>query len=305
MPGKPREGEVKGNKIEDQGQSFVRSYSVRTRRSVACHEKELPGTSEVFDCRVEAKSRNGGGKNENISAPPLPPRTRFSPISKAPPQPAVRQSKLTSDSKASKMAVSSESGDSGLQSDASSVRSSSLVSSCSSGLEELLAEEQKLKSSRIQRQLDTIQMQKEQLVKDMVRNEALGRELRVRLASVLTTRDMAKLGTFLGEQEKVVLLLLSLNSRLERAEEEAEKAGSLTDWEKESRRKAREEINDRLGEAGGLRGLNDHRLLQVLEMLEGRGLGEERDLLLTFVSTKEALLRVKNTCEQLERSIMT
>ena len=80
-------------------------------------------------------------------------------------------------------------------------------------------------------------MQKEQLVKDMVRNEALGRELRVRLASVLTTRDMAKLGTFLGEQEKVVLLLLSLNSRLERAEEEAEKAGSLTDWEKESRRK--------------------------------------------------------------------
>ena len=299
MPGRPREGEVKGNKIEDQGQSFVRSYSVRTRRSVACHEKELPGTSEVFDCRVEAKSRNGGGKNQNISAPPLPPRTRFSPISKAPPQPAVRQSKLTSDSKAS------ESGDSGLQSDASSVRSSSLVSSCSSGLEELLAEEQKLKSSRIQRQLDTIQMQKEQLVKDMVRNEALGRELRVRLASVLTTRDMAKLGTFLGEQEKVVLLLLSLNSRLERAEEEAEKAGSLTDWEKESRRKAREEINDRLGEAGGLRGLNDHRLLQVLEMLEGRGLGEERDLLLTFVSTKEALLRVKNTCEQLERSIMT
>jgi len=59
-----------------------------------------------------------------------------------------------------------------------------------------------------------------------------------------------------------------------------------------------------LGEAGGLRSLNDHRLLQVLEMLEGRGLGEERDLLLTFVSTKEALLRVKNTCEQLERSII-
>merc|ERR1711879_845521 len=107
---------------------------------------------------------------------------------------------------------------------------------------------------RIQRQLDTIQMQKEQLVKDMVRNEVLGRELRLRLASVLTTRDMAKLGTFLGEQEKVVLLLLSLNSRLERAEEE-------------------------VGEAGSLRSLNDHRLLLVLEMLEGRGLVEERDSL--------------------------
>ena len=203
-----------------------------------------------------------------------------------------------------KKVVSESGGDSGLQSDASSVRSSSLVSSCSSGLEELLADEQKVKVGRIQRQLDTIQMQKEQLVKDMVRNEVLGRELRLRLASVLTTRDMAKLGTFLGEQEKVVLLLLSLNSRLERAEEEAEKAGSMTDWEKESRRRAREEIKERLGEAGSLRSLNDHRLLLVLEMLEGRGLLEERDSLLTFVSTKEALLRVKNTCEQLERSIL-
>ena len=211
--------------------------------------------------------------------------------------------KTKHDMSKSKMVVSESGGDSGLQSDASSVRSSSLVSSCSSGLEELL-DEQKVKVGRIQRQLDTIQMQKEQLVKDMVRNEVLGRELRLRLASVLTTRDMAKLGTFLGEQEKVVLLLLSLNSRLERAEEEAEKAGSMTDWEKESRRRAREEIKERLGEAGSLRSLNDHRLLLVLEMLEGRGLVEERDSLLTFVSTKEALLRVKNTCEQLERSIL-
>merc|ERR1719327_266506 len=125
-----------------------------------------------------------------------------------------------------KKAASENGGDSGLQSDASSVRSSSLVSSCSSGLEELLADE------------------------------------------------------------------------------EAEKAGSMTDWEKESRRRAREEIKDRLGEAGSLRSLNDHRLLLVLEMLEGRGLVEERDSLLAFVSTKEALLRVKNTCEQLERSIL-
>ena len=296
----------KENKVEEQ--PFVRSYSVRTRRSVEGQEKEL---AAAWEHAKEAKSRNSVRKNENLSsAPPLPPRTRFSPLSPAP-QPAVRQSKLSSDSKECekpvsnlKKSLSESGGDSGLQSDASSIRSSSLVSSCSSGIEELLAEEQKLKSGRIQHQLDTIQMQKEQLVKDMVRNEALGRELRVRLASVLTTRDMAKLGTFLGEQEKVVLLLLSLNTRLERAEEEAEKAGSLTDWEKESRRKAREDLKDRLGEAGGLRSLNDHRLLQVLEMLEGRGLGEERDLLLTFVSTKEALLRVKNTCEQLERSII-
>ena len=64
------------------------------------------------------------------------------------------------------------------------------------------------------------------------------------------------------------------------------------------------EIKERLGEAGSLRSLNDHRLLLVLEMLEGRGLLEERDSLLAFVSTKEALLRVKNTCEQLERSIL-
>ena len=70
---------------------------------------------------------------------------RFSPLS-APPQPAVRQSKLSNDSEECKPVnklkkAVSESGDSGLQSDASSVRSSSLVSSCSSGIDELLVEE--------------------------------------------------------------------------------------------------------------------------------------------------------------------
>merc|ERR1711890_431 len=88
------------------------------------------------------------GMNQNLSAPPLPPRNRFSPIL-SPPQPAVRQSKLSNDLKPFerklKKAVSESGGDSGLQSDASSIRSSSLVSSCSSGIDELLAQDQKLK----------------------------------------------------------------------------------------------------------------------------------------------------------------
>lgn len=44
--------------------------------------------------------------------------------------------------------------------------------------------------------------------------------------------------------------------------------------------------------------------VQVLELVEGLGLVEERDLLLTYVSTKEALLRVRSTCHQLQRSIL-
>ena len=154
--------------------------------------------------------------------------------------------------------------------------------------------------SRVHRQLSTIQDQKEQLVRDIVRNEALGRDLRVRLTRGLGRRHLAKVTTFLSEQEKVVLLLLSLTSRLERAEEEAS-WGSITDWQKESRRKTQDALREMLEEAGGLRSLNGHRLLQVVEMLETVGLEKEKMLLLTYVSNKEALLRVRNTCEHLER----
>ena len=39
-------------------------------------------------------------------------------------------------------------------------------------------------------------------------------------------------------------------------------------------------------------------------MLEARGLGELRDMLLMYVSTKEELLRVRTTCDQLQRNIL-
>lgn len=198
----------------------------------------------------------------------------------------------------------SESGDSGLMSGSSSVRSGSVVSTCSSGLEELLLEEQDTGVCRVQRQLEAIQVQKEQMMADMGSNESLGRQLRARLASELGSREMAKVRTFLSEQEKVVLLLLSLTSRLERAEEELVQLPGLAPWEREGRGRARDAIRERLGEAGGLSSLNHHRLLQVLTMLEARGLGELRDMLLMYVSTKEELLRVRTTCDQLQRTIL-
>ena len=48
----------------------------------------------------------------------------------------------------------------------------------------------------------------------------------------MTSRDLEKYTVYLEELEKVVLLLLSLSSRLERAEEELA-CGNLTDMEKE------------------------------------------------------------------------
>lgn len=150
-------------------------------------------------------------------------------------------------------------------------RSSSIVSSCSMKLEELNESEELLpcrrdskvsekvkyfqartssvelradeadpadlsqtsKETGVQRQLATIKAQKERLIKEIVENEKVGLELQGRLESLLPARELERYATFLQEMEKVVLLMLSLCSRLERAEEELS-CGNLTDWEKES-----------------------------------------------------------------------
>lgn len=136
-------------------------------------------------------------------------------------------------------------------------RSSSIVSSCSMKLEEFdeLEEEtdegldkseddssdhlssnsnqQTSIETGVQRQLATVKEQKERLIKEIVENEQVGMDIQARLEASLTGRDLEKYGVYLEEMEKVVLLLLSLSSRLERAEEELA-CGNLTDWEKEA-----------------------------------------------------------------------
>ena len=89
------------------------------------------------------------------------------------------------------------------------------------------------KETGVQRQLATIKHQKEKLIKDIVENEKVGLEIQRRLEAARPGREVERLAVFLCELEKVVLLLLSLCWRLERAEEELS-CGNLTDWEKES-----------------------------------------------------------------------
>merc|ERR1712215_377143 len=89
--------------------------------------------------------------------------------------------------------------------------------------------------SGVQRQLETIKHQKEMLMKDIVQNEELGMTVTHKLEEVMSAREKDKYNTFLEGLEKVVLLLLSINVRLQKAEEELS-CGNLTDWEKESRR---------------------------------------------------------------------
>jgi hypothetical protein len=103
----------------------------------------------------------------------------------------------------------------------------------SSGPGQLL-QQQTSKATGVQRQLSTIRQQKERLIRDIVENERVGRHLTAVAAERLSGRDLNRLTVFLAELEKVVLLLLSLGSRLQRAEAELLGCGNLTDWDKES-----------------------------------------------------------------------
>merc|ERR550517_2376701 len=180
----------------------------------------------------------------------------------------------------------------------SSVRSSSIVSDCSSKIEELLEEEVgtrtflstcslKLEnliehdemiekqeaeeeeeeeyddvcqsSSAVQRQLETIRQQKSDLIRQIMVNEEVGRGLAARLEAVTTVKEQEKYTVFLSELEKVVLLVFSVSGRLSKAEEEAEQ-GNLTDWEKESRRSRRDKLASQLKEAQELRRMSDRRM---------------------------------------------
>jgi hypothetical protein len=159
--------------------------------------------------------------------------------------------------------------------------------------------------SGVHRQLGSLQLQREQLARDVRANDAVGRELRARLAHVaLGGRDLTRLATFLVEQDKVVLLLLSLQGRLERAEEELSNTTDAAGRERERRERARDGAKERLGEASGLRRLNERRLGQLVGLLEERGLARERELLVRFVSAKEELLRARSTCDRMERDML-
>merc|ERR1711915_887841 len=67
-----------------------------------------------------------------------------------------------------------------------------------------------------------------------------------------TIKEQEKYNSFLEELEKVVLLVLSIKVRLQKAEEELS-CGNLTDWEKESYRYKRDKLVRQLNEAAMLK----------------------------------------------------
>ena len=155
----------------------------------------------------------------------------------------------------------------------------------------------------VQRQLETIKQQKEILIKDIVQNEELGMGLTRKLEEVMSPKEREKYNTFLEELEKVVLLVLSIKVRLQKAEEELS-CGNLTDWDKESRRYKRDKLVKQLSEAGDLKAMSDRRQKNVETMIEKHLTSDHLDTFKTYIDRKEELLTAQRACEDSEKNIL-
>jgi len=158
-------------------------------------------------------------------------------------------------------------------------------------------------SSTVQRQLETIKQQKEILIKDIVHNEELGMSLTRKLEEVMSPKEREKYNTFLEELEKVVLLVLSIKVRLQKAEEELS-CGNLTDWEKESRRYKRDKLVKQFTEAGDLKSMSDRRMKNVESIIEKHLTSEDLETFRTYIDRKEELLTAQRACEDSEKNIL-
>ena len=158
-------------------------------------------------------------------------------------------------------------------------------------------------SSTVQRQLETIKQQKEILIKDIVHNEELGMSLTRKLEEVMSPKEREKYNTFLEELEKVVLLVLSIKVRLQKAEEELS-CGNLTDWDKESRRYKRDKLVKQFTEAGDLKSMSDRRMKNVEGIIEKHLTSEDLETFRTYIDRKEELLTAQRACEDSEKNIL-
>ena len=155
----------------------------------------------------------------------------------------------------------------------------------------------------VQRQLETIKQQKEILIKDIVQNEELGLKLTRQLEEVMSAKEKEKYNTFLEELEKVVLLVLSIKVRLQKAEEELS-CGNLTDWEKESRRYKRDKLVKQLNEAAELKRMSDRRMKNAEAIIEKHLTSDDLESFKTYIGRKEELLTAQRACEDSEKNIL-
>merc|ERR1712083_1108245 len=115
------------------------------------------------------------------------------------------------------------------------------------------------KDSGVQRQLETIKQQKENLIREIVINENFGLAITEKVELVATYKEMDKYRIFVTELDKILTLLLSLGSRLQRAEGDLCNK-NMTDYEKERIRFHRDKLNRQLGEAQEIKKNSDRRM---------------------------------------------
>merc|ERR1719219_874367 len=124
-----------------------------------------------------------------------------------------------------------------------------------------------------------------------------------KLEEVMSPRERDKYNTFIGELEKVVLLLLSLNVRLQKAEEELS-CGNLTNWEKESRRYKRDKLVKQLNEAAELKRMSDRRMKNAEAIIEKHLTSDDLESFKSYIQRKEELLTAQRACEESEKNIL-
>ena len=155
----------------------------------------------------------------------------------------------------------------------------------------------------VTRQLETIKQQKEILIRDIVQNEELGLSLTRKLEEVMSPKEKEKYNTFLEELEKVVLLVLSIKVRLQKAEEELS-CGNLTDWDKQSHTFKRDKLVKQFNEAAALKEMSDRRMKNVENIIEKHLTSDDLATFKTYIEKKEELLTAQRACEDSEKNIL-
>jgi len=124
-----------------------------------------------------------------------------------------------------------------------------------------------------------------------------------KLEEVMSPKEQEKYNTFLEELEKVVLLVLSIKVRLQKAEEELS-CGNLTDWEKESYRYKRDKLVRQFNEASMLKDMSDRRMKNVQTIIEKYLSSDDLGTFKNYIEKKEELLTAQRACEDSEKNIL-
>lgn len=183
-----------------------------------------------------------------------------------------------------------------------SLRSSSIVSSFSTLLEEERLEETEqseqspnmsfeINECDIRKKLKNLRMAKIAVLEDTGRNEQVGDQLYLRLRQCLDSQDFEKITNYSEEVEKITNLLLSLSSRLIKCDisldgqERDQKINTVASQSKRSR------LEIQLEEARHLKENIENRAM-IIKMILRRQVGrEDQESFINHIRTKEDLIR--------------